>query len=54
MMLKALEPLTDADVELKARILIRRTLAEVWDNRYYEALSILKEAEPVFSSGETR
>jgi tetratricopeptide (TPR) repeat protein len=50
MMQEALKPLTDADVELKAKILIRRTLAEVWDNRYYEALSILKEAEPVFHS----
>ncbi|HJQ31678.1 MAG TPA: tetratricopeptide repeat protein [Pyrinomonadaceae bacterium] len=48
---EALKPLTDADVELKAKILIRRTLVEVWDNRYYEALSILKEAEPVFKSG---
>ncbi|MDQ3818327.1 MAG: tetratricopeptide repeat protein, partial [Acidobacteriota bacterium] len=46
----ALKHLTDADVELKAKILIRRTLVEVWDNRYYEALSILKEAEPVFKS----
>lgn len=51
MMQEALKPLTDADVELKARILIRRTLVEVWDNKYYEALSILKEAEPVFKSG---
>ena len=51
MMREALKPLTDKDVELKARILIRRTLVEVWDNRYYEALSVLKEAEPVFKSG---
>jgi tetratricopeptide (TPR) repeat protein len=35
---------------LKARILIRLTLAEVWDNRYNDALSILKEAEPIFES----
>jgi tetratricopeptide (TPR) repeat protein len=48
---EALKPLTEADVELKAKILIRRTLVEVWDNRYYEALGILKEAEPVFKSG---
>jgi tetratricopeptide (TPR) repeat protein len=47
---EALKLLTDADVELKAKILIRRTLVEVWGNRYYEALSILKEAEPVFNS----
>jgi tetratricopeptide (TPR) repeat protein len=50
MMREALKPLTDADVELKAKILIRRTLVEVWDNKYYEALSILKEAESVFKS----
>jgi tetratricopeptide (TPR) repeat protein len=52
MMQEALKPLTDADVELKAKILIRRTLVEVWDNKYYEALSILKEAEPVFKSAK--
>ena len=45
---EALKPLTEGDIELKAKILIRRTLAEVWENRYHEALSILKEAEPVF------
>jgi tetratricopeptide (TPR) repeat protein len=49
-MREALKPLTDADVELKAKIHIRRTLVEIWENRYYEALDILKEAEPVFSS----
>jgi tetratricopeptide (TPR) repeat protein len=48
---EALKPLKGEDVELKAKILIRRTLVEVWDNRYYEALSVLKEAEPVFKSG---
>lgn len=46
----ALKPLTEAEVELKAKILIRRMIVEVWENRYYEALDILKEAEPVFSS----
>jgi tetratricopeptide (TPR) repeat protein len=47
---EALKPLADSDVELKAKILIRRTIVEVWENRYYEALSILREAEPVFYS----
>lgn len=47
---EALKPLADSDVELKAKILIRRTIVEVWDNRYYDALNILKEAEPVFES----
>lgn len=49
-MREALKPLTYADLELKAKILVRRTLVEVWEDRYYEALSILKEAEPVFNS----
>jgi tetratricopeptide (TPR) repeat protein len=47
---EALKPLTDADIELKAKVLIRRTNVEVWESRYHEALSILKEAEPVFAS----
>lgn len=49
-MREALKPLRDEDVELKAKILIRLTLAEVWEKRYYEALDILKEAEPIFAS----
>jgi tetratricopeptide (TPR) repeat protein len=49
-MREALKPLTDTHVELKAKILIRLTLVEIWENRYHEALSILKEAEPVFES----
>lgn len=47
---EALKPLTDADVELKAKILIRRSIVELWDNRCHDALNILKEAEPVFES----
>ena len=48
---EALGPLTDAaDFELKAKLLIRRSIIEIWENRYYEALSALKEAEPVFAS----
>jgi tetratricopeptide (TPR) repeat protein len=46
----ALGPLTETDLELKAKILIRRTIVEIWENRYHEALTILKEAEPVFAS----
>jgi tetratricopeptide (TPR) repeat protein len=49
-MQEALKPLTDADLELKAKILIRRTLVDIWENRYHDALNILKEAEPVFES----
>ncbi len=47
---EALKSLTDSDSELKAKILIRRTNVEVWDNRCHDALNILKEAEPVFES----
>jgi tetratricopeptide (TPR) repeat protein len=49
-MQEALKTLTDADVELTAKIHIRRTLVEISENRYNEALNILKEAEPVFES----
>jgi tetratricopeptide (TPR) repeat protein len=49
-MREALKSLTDADVELKARILIRRTMVELCENKFYDALSILKEAQPVFDS----
>src|SRR5215207_1953012 len=47
---EALKPLADSDTELKAKILIRRTNVEVWDNRCHDALNILKESEPVFVS----
>ncbi len=49
-MQEALKPLTEASVELKAKILIRRTLVEIWEHKYYDALNILREAEPVFES----
>ncbi len=49
-MREALKPLTDADIELKAKILIRRTIVELCENKFYEALNILKEARPVFDS----
>src|SRR5215216_869416 len=49
-MTEALTPLEDSDVELKAKILVRRTLVDISENRYYDALNILKEAESVFES----
>jgi tetratricopeptide (TPR) repeat protein len=49
---EALTPLTDADIELRANIHIRRTLVEISENRYHDALDILKEAELVFESAE--
>ncbi|HEX7315779.1 MAG TPA: helix-turn-helix domain-containing protein [Pyrinomonadaceae bacterium] len=51
-MQEALKPLTDADLELKARILIRRTIVELCENKFYEALNILNEARPVFESAD--
>ena len=47
---EALQGLSDADLELKAKILIRQTLVEYSAHRYYEAWDRLKEAEPVFTS----
>ena len=32
-MQEALKPLTDSDLELKAKILIRRTLVEIWEHK---------------------
>ncbi|MCA1616799.1 MAG: tetratricopeptide repeat protein [Acidobacteria bacterium] len=49
-MREALKPLRHEDVELKARILIRRTLVEISENRYNDALRILEEAELTFES----
>jgi tetratricopeptide (TPR) repeat protein len=36
------------ETELKAKILIRRTLVEIWVGRYYEAQEILKDAQKLF------
>ncbi|MDT7602347.1 MAG: hypothetical protein QOF61_344 [Acidobacteriota bacterium] len=47
---EALRNLTSADLELKAKILIRQTLIEISAHRYHEAWDILKEAEPIFES----
>lgn len=49
-MVEALKPLKESDVELKAKILIRRTIVELCENKFYEALNILNEARPVFES----
>lgn len=47
---EAMQRLTPSDSELKAKILIRRTLIEISAHRYREAWDVLKSAEPVFSS----
>lgn len=51
-MQEALKSLTDADLELKAKILIRRTIVELCENKFYEALNILNEARPIFESAD--
>src|ERR1043165_2716565 len=38
------------DTELKAKVLIRHTLVELWTGRYHDAWDILREAETFFES----
>jgi tetratricopeptide (TPR) repeat protein len=47
---EAIKTLGEKDAELKAKILIRRTLVEVWVGRYHEAWEMLKEAAPAFET----
>lgn len=47
---EAIRGLGDEDTELKAKILIRHTLVELWTGRYCDAWDILKEAQPFFES----
>lgn len=47
---EAMQRLSQSDSELKAKILIRRTLIEISAHRYHEAWDVLKNAELVFSS----
>lgn len=47
---EAIKPLEEKEAELKAKILIRRTLVEVWVGKYHEAWEMLKEAEPAFET----
>jgi CheY-like chemotaxis protein len=44
----ALQGLRETDTDLKAKILIRHTLVEVWTGRYRDAWDILREAESFF------
>lgn len=46
---EAAEKVADKNDDLKAKILIRRSLIETWACRYHDALEVLKEAEPFFS-----
>lgn len=48
---EALKGLGEQDTELKAKILIRHTLVEVWTGRYHDALDVLERAREFFESG---
>jgi tetratricopeptide (TPR) repeat protein len=50
MLREALKPLTEADRELKAKILIRQAIVETCENRLYEAFDILRDTAPIFTS----
>jgi len=47
---KALDGLGEGEIDLKAKILIRHTLVEVWTGRYHDALHILEQAGEFFES----
>ncbi|HZI20044.1 MAG TPA: helix-turn-helix domain-containing protein [Pyrinomonadaceae bacterium] len=46
----ALGGLGEQDIELKAKVLIRRTLVEIWVGRYHDAWKVLDEAASFFES----
>jgi CheY-like chemotaxis protein/Tfp pilus assembly protein PilF len=47
---EGLDLLGDSDHELKAKVLIRRTLVEIWTGRYHDALAILERAREFFEA----
>ncbi|HEV2859711.1 MAG TPA: response regulator [Pyrinomonadaceae bacterium] len=47
---EALRRLKEEDIELKAKILIRRSIIDIWECRYHDAWNVLEEAEPFFES----
>jgi tetratricopeptide (TPR) repeat protein len=47
---EALTELGGQDAELKAKVLIRRTLVEIWTGRYHDAWNILNQAASFFDS----
>lgn len=48
---EAVTTLGERTPELRAKILIRRTLVEIWTGRYHDALNILEKAREFFESG---
>jgi tetratricopeptide (TPR) repeat protein len=47
---ESLKTLGERDVSLKAKILTRRTLIEIWTGRHHDALKILEKTQPFFES----
>lgn len=47
---EALKGLGERDTELKAKILIRRSVIEMWEGRYHDAWDVLEEAKAFFES----
>lgn len=47
---EALKGLEESDAELKAKVLIRQTVVEIWTGRYHDAWKILEEAGTFFES----
>jgi tetratricopeptide (TPR) repeat protein len=47
---EALRELAEQDDELKAKVLIRRTLVDIWTGRYHDAWNILNQAASFFGS----
>ena len=47
---ESLKGLSEQHTELRARVLIRRTLVEISESRYHDAWHVLKEAETFFES----
>lgn len=47
---EAITTLGEFNPELKAKILIRRTLVEIWTGRYHDALAILEQAREFFEA----
>jgi len=48
---EALTTLGERDSQLRAKLLIRRTLVEIWTGRYHDALGILEQAREFFEAG---
>lgn len=48
-LVEAKRAVADRDLELKAKILIRRALIETWASRFHDALDVLNQAEQFFA-----